>query len=286
MPESRANKAVCILHANCLGDALAPLLESVPAFSRCFTIHRYTNYTREVVKDESRKKCALYLYQYLAPKWGELASDQIIASLPKNCTSIEIPNFLFRGYWPFWTSGDTIISFCNRLIEDLLAQGLSPTEAMHIYLKGDPAVLGDVATIANQDLQNIIAKEHGKPITYGQILASLWQEEQLFLTVNHPNERLIFHVAAELLRLLGLGNLPESCIRDYKHPYNDFWQPIHPAVGKMLSLPFVHETRRYRIYENLLTHREYTGCYLACRTHGERELLVMLKNLPAGYHPL
>lgn len=91
------------------------------------------------------------------------------------------------------------------------------------------------------------------------------------------------HVADSLLRLLGLGGLPPSVRRAYVHPLEDFWLPIHPVVGERLRLPFAHGARRYPIYGKELTHREYTACYLACRTGGGADLLVFLRDLsPSG----
>lgn len=285
MPDAVVSKAVCILHANCLGDMLRPLLENVPAFSRLFTIHQFTNYTGDEIPDTIIDQCRLYLYQYLAPKWGKLSTDQMLARLPGSCTSIEIPNFLFKGYWPFWQSGSEIIDFCNKILEDLLRRDLHPEEVLHLYLKGDPNLLGDIAHDVENLLLELKKNDIGKPIPYTHIISEYWKKEQLFLTVNHPGKRLIFHVVSSLLQLLGLGPLALDVRQNFVHPFDDFWQPIHPAVGSALQLPFVSTARRYRIFKNMFTHREYSCCYLACRAHHEKDLLVMLRNLPEGYRP-
>lgn len=278
-----ANKTICILHANCLGDALRPLLESIPAFARYFSIYQYTNFRGDEIPESISENCGLYLYQFLAPKWGALSSEQMLSRLPAKCTSLEIPNFLFKGYWPFWLPGSQVISFCDSVLENLLAQGLTTAEILYLYTKGDSAILGDITDMAKQNLLALKAKDNGKEITYSHIIEELWQEEQLFLTVNHPAPRLIFHVAASILRILGLGELPETSKLGFQHPHDDFWLPIHPVVGNILGLPFADEDRRYRIYNHWLTHKEYTSCYLACRSHGEKELLVMLNNLSKDY---
>lgn len=283
MSEKRTPEAACILHANCLGDLLRPLLERVPAFSRLFSIQQFTNYAGDEIPESVSDQCHLYLYQYLAPKWGKLSTEQMLARLPASCIKIELPNFLFKGYWPFWQPGSQIIDFCNKFIEDLLHRDLSAEEVLHLYLRGDPNLFGDIAN----DVQNVLLQlknnEIGKPIPYSHIIANHWQNEQLFLTVNHPGKRLIFHVVACILQLLDLGALPDDVKQSYVHPYGDFWQPIHPAVGEALQLPFVSLTRRYRIFKNMLTHKQYTMCYLACRKHGEKNLLGMLRDLPEGY---
>ena len=274
------SQALCLLHANCQGDALRPLLENTPTFARHFRIRQYVNYTRQSIAEADLEQCALFLYQRLAPRWGALSTEQMLPRLPAFCRCVEIPNLFFKGYWPFWTNAVQNIDFADSLLERLLAQGLAPEEALNLYLRGDPALLGDVAAVAEDSLAREEEKEADCPIRYAPLLRERWREEQLFITVNHPGRTLLFHLADSLLRLLDLGGLPEEARRAYVHPQEDFWLPLHPALGPLLGLPFASRERRYQVFAARLTHREYTSCYLACRRHGVDDLLTMLHNLP------
>lgn len=275
-------QALCILHANCQGDALRPLLENSPAFARCFHIRQYHNYARPQMAEADLEQCALFLHQYLAPRWGTLSTEQMLTRLPSGCSHVEIPNLFFKGYWPFWTSAQQGINFTDSLLESLLAKGLPPADVLRLYLHAAPSLLGNVAAIAEASLRQEEAKEAGKAIGCAHILRERWQTEQLFITVNHPCKELVCHVADSLLRHLGLGPLPDGLRRAYTHPQEDFWLPIHPALGPMLGLPFATVQRRYRIFEANLTHSEYISCYLACRQHGVNDLLTLLRHLPQG----
>ena len=274
------SQALCLLHANCQGDALRPLLENTPTFARHFRIRQYVKYTRQSIAEADLEQCALFLYQRLAPRWGALSTEQMLPRLPAFCRCVEIPNLFFKGYWPFWTNAVQNIDFADSLLERLLAQGLAPEEALNLYLRGDPALLGDVAAVAEDSLAREEEKEADCPIRCAPLLRERWREEQLFITVNHPGRTLLFHLADSLLRLLDLGGLPEEARRAYVHPQEDFWLPLHPALGPLLGLPFASRERRYQVFAARLTHREYTSCYLACRRHGVDDLLTMLHNLP------
>ena len=274
------SQALCLLHANCQGDALRPLLENTPTFARHFRIRQYVNYTRQSIAEADLEQCALFLYQRLAPRWGALSTEQMLPRLPAFCRCVEIPNLFFKGYWPFWTNAVQNIDFADSLLERLLAQGLAPEEALNLYLRGDPALLGDVAAVAEDSLAREEEKEADCPIRCAPLLRERWREEQLFITVNHPGRTLLFHLADSLLRLLDLGGLPEEARRAYVHPQEDFWLPLHPALGPLLGLPFASRERRYQVFAARLTHREYTSYYLACRRHGVDDLLTMLHNLP------
>ena len=199
------SQALCLLHANCQGDALRPLLENTPTFARHFRIRQYVNYTRQSIAEADLEQCALFLYQRLAPRWGALSTEQMLPRLPAFCRCVEIPNLFFKGYWPFWTNAVQNIDFADSLLERLLAQGLAPEEALNLYLRGDPALLGDVAAVAEDSLAREEEKEADCPIRCAPLLRERWREEQLFITVNHPGRTLLFHLADSLLRLLS-GN--------------------------------------------------------------------------------
>ena len=136
----------------------APCWKHAPAFARHFHIRQYLNYTRQSIAEADLEQCALFLYQRLAPRWGTLSTEQMLPRLPAACPRIEIPNLFFKGYWPFWTNAAQGIDFADSLLERLLSQGLAPEEALNLYLRGDPALLGDVAAVAEASL----AREEGK----------------------------------------------------------------------------------------------------------------------------
>ncbi|MDR3358402.1 MAG: hypothetical protein LBN96_06060 [Desulfovibrio sp.] len=277
-------RTLCLLHANCQGEALRPLLENTPAFARMFRVRGYVNYTREALERKDLRDCGLFLYQRLGSRWGDLATERVLPRLSPDCRHIEIPNFFFKGYWPLWTHAQGI-DFADSLLEELLARGLAPHEALRLYLRAGPRLLGDVAAVAEESLREAEKREAACPVRCAPLLRERWREEQMFLTVNHPGTALLFHLADGLLRLLGLGGLPETARRAYRHPDGDFWLPLHPALGDLLGLPFARRDRRYPIFATALTHQEYTSCYLACRDQGAASLVAFLRGLPDGFRP-
>ena len=171
-------KALCLLHANCQGDALRPLLENTQAFASRFYIRQYVNYTRQSIADSDIERCELFLYQRLAPKWGDLSTEQMLPRLPQHCQSIEIPNLFFKGYWPFW-SRDERINFADSLLETLL-QRVTPQEALTLYLRGAASLLGDADALnaqAEESLAREEAKEADAPIRCAPLLRERWRDE-------------------------------------------------------------------------------------------------------------
>ena len=127
---------LCLVHANCQGEALSRLLSSHPPFARCFTIKHYLNYTREAVPPADLSRAKLFLYQKLGAHFGDLASEVLLTYLSPSCQSIQLPNLFFKGYWPFWISAPERIDFADSVLEWLLDAQLPLNDIVRIYLSG------------------------------------------------------------------------------------------------------------------------------------------------------
>lgn len=295
----------CLIYANCQGEALLSLLNAVPAFTRLFAATHCINYTGQAPQDSQLGHCGLFIYQHLGQHWGEASTDRLLACLPPSCQAIRIPNLFFKGYWPFWANSKARpttalldgapsppkgpIDFADSFLDSLLARGLSAGQALGLACGRDAPrlwqALGDARSMAEDSLALEEKKQADCAISCAGILRSDWRDEQLFITVNHPSRRLLCHVADGVLGLLGLGRLPQALRRDWVHPHDDFWLPIHPALGQILNLPFAGRDRRYNVFGNTLTHAQYTAAYLACRANAVSDLLVFLRNLPPSGLP-
>lgn len=270
------DRELCLMHANCQGEALAPLLDAHPGFRRRFRIRHLLNYARDPVTDELLSGCGLFLHQHLAPKWGDLASDAVLARLPASCRALPLPNFFFLGYWPRWTR-EAPIEFGDSLLEELLGRGLDGEQAMLLHARAGRTLLGDVEDVAEMSLRREEEKDARGVVRYAAFLRENWRRRQLFVTVNHPGRELLFLAADAILRELGFGPLPESARAAYVHPQENFWLPIHPALRDLLGLPFVSRERRYPAFGADITHGDFVRAYLACRALGVRELTDFLR---------
>lgn len=272
-------KDLCVLYANCQGEALAPLLLASPEFNAKYEIRHFLNYRDQELANADLKKCSLLLHQYLAPDWGVFSSASALERLPASAAAICVPNFFFKGYWPFWTNKIQTINFADSLLESLLARGLGADAVLSLYLKGSPALLGDVEAVALDSLAREREKERHSDIKYADIIENYWRDEPLFLTINHPGKRLLLHAANGVLNLLGLPPLSEAATKAYVHPQAEFELPIHPVVARRLNLKFGGSNARYACFGREVSHAEYISRYLACRTHGVQDFVGALRDL-------
>ncbi len=285
------HRSLCLIHANCQGDPLAQLLAAAPQFAERYEIRRYTNYLRERVPPAELSGCGLFLYQHLGEKWDDHASDKLLSMVNPAAQVLRLPNMLFTGYWPFWTHKSSM-DFGDAFLDRLVSMGLGMAEILHVYLHGDIAAKYDLDAMLRASLDVERDKERGAGVGSGRIrgdgaaagpvaggipavvaptvelVESLWKQERLFATINHPNRRLVLHVAEGVLAALGMDPLPPAARNGFTDPYPEFELPIHPQVAAHHGLAFGGPDAAYNIYGRRMTFEEYARRYADCRLRG------------------
>ncbi|MGE4292069.1 MAG: WcbI family polysaccharide biosynthesis putative acetyltransferase [Desulfovibrio sp.] len=273
-----AAKKLCLIHANCQGEPLADFLRRVPGFCETHEIRLYTNYIYERIDPADLQRCAVFLYQYLpeGEKWGELASDALLARLPRAARTLAIPSMFFRGYWPFWQGG-VEFSFSDEVLERLLAAKLPKQEILRIYLRGNVIPGAEVEERTMRSLAHERTKEARTPIKYVDLILRHFREEMLFSQVNHPGARLLSHVGREVLRLLEVSEPAQGVEALMGGLYPEFRMPVHPRVAEYWGLSFADEETEYPVFGRSKTFARYAEDYLDARLLGIDDFLSYLR---------
>lgn len=257
----------CIIHANCQGDPLQKLLMLHPQFGAEYSITKYTNYLREEIPAHELAACALFLYQPLGEKWNDLASAALLGRVNTAAVTLPIPNMLFKGYWPFWTNKSRM-NYGDFFLEHLLGMGLEKQEVLYICMHTVLERKYDLAGMFAASIEMERAKEEGCVVQTVDSILERYKSEPLFNTINHPNRRLVLHVAEGILSALGYAPLPQVLVEAFTDPYPEFELPIHPQVAAFHGLSFGGSDTRYNIYGTLRTYEEYVNLYIDCHLHG------------------
>lgn len=260
-------RELCIIHANCQGDPLADLLAGQPDFAARYEVRRYTNYLKERIPPHELTRCALFIYQHLGERWDDLSSQALLRLVPSACRVLQVPNMLFKGYWPFWTNQSSM-DFGDSFLDRLAGMGLDRAEMLHVYLHGDLTRKYDLVGMLEKSLAIEEDKERNAVVHTVPLVRSLWQHEKLFATINHPQRRLLLHVADGVLAALGMEGVPADVADAFAVPYTEFELPIHPQVAALHGLPFADAQTRYHVYGKTLTFEDYVRCYIDCRLRG------------------
>ena len=275
------SRELCLIHANCQGDALRTLLAATPAFERRFEIRKYTNYLKEAIPQQDFDRCRVFLYQHLGERWNDLASDALLARLHPAACRIQIPNLLFKGYWPLWTNKSSM-NYGDILLDLLVSKGYSETEALHVYLRGRLAKKYQLDALLTESLFRERQKEKDAVIALTGFIEENWRGRQLFRTPNHPDGILLLAIADAVLESLALGRVPLSLRASFTPDYPDFELPIHPQAGEHFGLPFAGADRLYSIYGRPMNFARYAACYVRCLSHGLGNFEAFLHMVPAA----
>ncbi len=280
-------KKLCIIHANCQGDTLKFLLESTPSFNQEYSIIKYTNYLDENIEQGALQRCHLLLYQRIGDKWGDNASEALLAQLSPHAYALEIPNMFFNGYWPLWTN-KTFMAYGDLLLEELCTRPLQPAEILHLYIRGKLGAKYSVDDLRQQSYEKELGKEAHAPIKTLEFIEAHWRQEQLFHTVNHPAPIVSLYVADQILQHLSFDVVADSARQMLFAHEEEFIQPIHPQVGALYHLPFASAERLYPVYGQSMTFESYAAAYIQCRLQkgadAIKDFVVYLHLLAQGAH--
>jgi hypothetical protein len=275
------SRELCLIHANCQGDALRSLLAATPAFARYFELRKYTNYLKEAIPQEDFDRCPVFLYQHLGERWNDLASDSLLARLHPAACRLKIPNLLFKGYWPLWTNKSTM-NYGDILLDLLVSRGHTESEALHVYLRGKLAEKYKLDALLGESLFRERQKEKGAVIALTDFIEENWRTRQLFRTPNHPDKSLLLAIADAVLDSLGLGSAPSSLRTSFTPEYPDVELPIHPQAGEHFGLPFAGADRLYSIYGRPMNFARYAACYVYCLSRRLGNFEAFLHLVPAA----
>lgn len=270
------SKVLCLIHANCQGVELETLLKASRSFSETFRIERYTNYTKESIPDESLAECGLFLYQHIGPQWGELSSAALLSKLPPLAASLQVPNMLFTAYWPFWTARGPMGEFNDKLLNQLIDQGLPKEAVIRQYASQKALKPADIAASYERSIAIERTKEENALVKTVDFVLERWKEKPMFHTINHPCAELLIHAAQKILEGIGMPRLSKRELEGLNSKglfpsYADFDLPIHPYVAAFHSLKFIGLESRFSFFGQSVSFEEYVSLYIDCRLQGREK---------------
>lgn len=264
------NKELCIIHANCQADPMLELLAGHAPFCGRFAVEKYTNYRQEKIDPARLAACRVFMYQHLGDKWGEHASEHLLNLVNPKAEVLRLPNMLFKGYWPFWTSRSPS-DFGDFFLDKLIDMGIGKEEIMRLYLHNDLTRKFDFKAMFEESIAIEREKEKDCLVGYVDFMLQSFRKEQLFSTINHPRLRLIRRMTEAVLAALDLPGLPdagEGPLAGREDPYPEFILPIHPQVAAFHGLEFIGPDTLYEVFGKQKSFEEYTNNYIDCRLNG------------------
>lgn len=253
---------------------LQSILNSHPGFTRQFTSRLYTNYIREPLPELDLTECDVFLYQYLGPEWGKLASEKLLSHVKASCATLCLPNMFLRTYWPLNSFADYVLR--DQLLEDLWQRKLSRNE--YLYLSTRPSLLDqyDVQAIVEKSLAHEQAKARRSPIEYLDQMLDNCTQKMTFYTPNHPGKELLLDVANYVLTWLDLSPINPTNMLPLDPYYTAMKMPVHPGLADLFSLTWLNDQTVFPVYGHQVTYAQFAWIYAEYRDSGQPSFIEFL----------
>ncbi|XEC93409.1 WcbI family polysaccharide biosynthesis putative acetyltransferase [Paenibacillus tarimensis] len=260
-------KKNCIVYGTCQVTPIRNHLMSSPTFRSQYNIldipfvHHIGKNTG--LNESLLANCDLFIYQRVSETYSLiLSTDYLIRKLPKHCIKISFSFCYFTGYFPQYVNDPNGFVYGDINVARFLSEGRSNQEIISIISDENFYSYHQLTSILENTLYQLRIREVGLDIVVADYIESLFRENRLFYTYNHPTYHLTCYMAKRMLLRLGISPNEISEIRHETYA-SDHTHPIYPSVIRHLNLKFVRPGERSFIMNGYpVTFGEYIRYYL------------------------
>jgi hypothetical protein len=262
----------CVLFTSCLGHGIAFFLQQSADFNRRYALRPYIFHGVTFLADLLPKMephlgdCAVFIHHEPEAYPHQLYEEtfaRVQEKLAPGAVRISLPLPHFYALWPFECNDprngcpDRPLNrygllpeyhYGDNYVLGLLKQGVPPEEVIARYLTLDVSSEIDLDALLRGTLSMIERNERRGPVKVADFVGSVFRSEKLFLSSNHPNNRLLLYMANQILKAIGCEKVPESILASLTEIIEES-VPIHPSVGRYYGMNFIDTTTRYQLDE-------------------------------------
>lgn len=240
-----------VVVGNCQAGAVALMLASNEAFAQRFEFVRFPpvhEIPDAMVPElhEAVSRAAVVLAQRIDEGYrdGIGLGTETIARLADRATVVRWPSVYWAGYVPdlFYlrdAAGAPVVDgpfdLHDRTILEAYVAGADVADAC--ALLSDPERPSDAPAWAAQATAELALRGESCDVDVAAYIAERHREELLFFTMNHPSDRLLAHLAEQVVGLLGLSG-PVAGTGYEDELLGSTFYPLHANHVRALELAF------------------------------------------------
>lgn len=246
MSEPSALRPSICIYANCQGGALGMWLARHPALQDCEVVVLEA-WNREQPTPSQLARCRLLISQ---PTWGD---PPFVDRLPAAALRMLVPLLSWSLPWPytFDRPGEPVgwrFPYGDRFLQARIRAGDTPEQAAQAYLALDLPAAVKLDRLAELELQRWRREDERCGTLMALMLEREGREHRLFFTPDHPTDRLLHHLANQVVLRLRLDPLPAPDWATHADAMAGNELPVHPALVRHLQLPGLQPAQAYPIY--------------------------------------
>jgi len=206
----RHKRKICLIYANCQGEAVKIFLSKSRSFTRSYKIVSLVNYVVLTEKTELDKKifakAELFIYQPLADHHGVYSTNEILKLLPTTCIKLSFAYIYNDGLWPLFIEDKVIKG--DDIILKMIQDGVSLPQIIFRFYRGK--INFRLRERFQKSLNILSQKEKGTDIKTAEYILQNIGNRRLFLTQNHHTSEIYIHITNQILLKLGHKPLPSQ----------------------------------------------------------------------------
>ena len=272
MSSEGVSKRSIIVAGNCQASVIRQSLLESPELSDEFDIVYFRNFRKKkdltVLTPEEMQRCAVLIEQ-IAHDQPELPNKEHV---PSDCRIIKFPILWMNSLWPTAIEDPRNkptpknpagpFPYGDRLVLDLLDEGLGPDEIVTRYMATDIAKYLDLERFHQINLNKALILDDRADIKFGAYVLDHFNVERLFYTRNHFTMGMLRYVCDVMFEQLGVRP-PKSDLVAVSGGMGHMHIPIHPSIADFFKLEWYDPDADYRYNSENLKITEYIRRYAA-----------------------
>ena len=195
------------IYANCQARGLRtfiPLCADPRQKVDFFTLENFSAIQGQVELDnfeEHLKAADVFIYQPVGQAHGRFSTmgeESVLHRLRSDCACISFPYVYNYGLWPCFLEGDDVIN--GSSIDCHLDGGASFEDVNLLYDRGELDF--HLLTRFQESLKILSEREASLDVKLAPLLVEIFRDYRLFLTQNHPTDRIFADIAYQICRLI------------------------------------------------------------------------------------
>jgi hypothetical protein len=216
-------KKSIFFQGNCQADGLMWFFKHIPRLKNIFNlfeiqpVHLWRDEDKELIY-KNISLCDVFVHQPVSENFKDFSSDKLLHMLKNNAKVISFPVAYFTGYHPesfYFTNRDNSKAdyFCpyhDANIVYLYSRGFSVNEIFNFLTDIDFYSVEYIKTNIDTSLLQLQKRESMLTVKMEDYISRNMLSNNLFFTMNHPNDEALVHMLNEILSKLGVEPLTQN----------------------------------------------------------------------------
>ena len=265
-------KKVCLIHANCHGEAIIPYLKQCSDFIREYSIYPWEGLilsNKEEIGDRILKCADVFIFQIIGRDnhFGEkYASDYCLGCIKEDCIKVCVPNFypIINAFFPMQTVEQNDLAgsarsrkmfFRDKLLDEGYERYGEDIASIREFAENYSFDGVDIKRMFEAMMSLIKERDNMWDIKVYDYIMANYKTKSLFHDIGHPDEELMIYICRGICDILGLG-YPSPEIERKCMPDLGFRSIVWDGARKILDLSFPEKLMRiersYRMLEGAI----------------------------------